>query len=54
MDKGDFTKVANPTLRMLFESKKEKSEVRSLSGASVADMIFKKVPAKNIAAQIMD
>lgn len=38
---------------MLFKAKKVQSEVKSLSSASVADMIFSRVPTSEISNQIL-
>lgn len=50
----EIDKISNPVLKMLFKNKKNASQVKSLSSASVADMIFSKVPANEISNKILN
>lgn len=50
---SEIEKIENPALKMLLKTKKVQSEVKSLSSASVADMIFSRVPTSEISNQIL-
>lgn len=50
---SEIEKIENPALKMLFKAKKAQSEVKSLSSASVADMILSRVPTSEISNQIL-